>query len=69
MNKLASAVASYTPQLPISGEVAAEIHALVDATLHKLAEQVDQKLQSLGAAAEGSEEERVIIITSPPPPP
>lgn len=66
MNKLASAVASYTPQVPVPRDVADGVRELVSDTLHKLAAQVDEYL---AAASDGAslEEEEVIIITSPPP--
>jgi hypothetical protein len=67
MNKLASAVTAYTPQLPISAEQADEIRALVDEVLQDLSEQVDQKLQAFDAETLGSKEEEVIIILRPPP--
>lgn len=69
-NKLASAVTAYTPQHPVSQEVADEIEAAAAAALQDLASEVDKILQQveIPESLQGDERE-VIIITSPPVPP
>lgn len=65
-NKLASAVAVYTPQSPVSAETGKTIRDLASATLAKLADDIDAAIAA-STAELGGEEEEVIIITSPRP--
>lgn len=70
MNNLASAVASYTPKVPVTTDQADAIREKVADTLHGLAAEIDDYLRGLPEGGEEllPEEEQVIIITSPPPP-
>lgn len=70
-NALASFVAAITPRLPISTEHADVIRSKVSDTVHQLAAEVSEYLNSLPAEGDAllPKEEQVIIITSPPPPP
>ena len=68
-NKLASALAAYTPQFPVAEGVAEGVRSLVTDRLDKLAVEVGEYIATAsdGAAVEGGKEEEVIIVTSPPP--